>query len=184
MLSLKSTFKSISVWFQTAGHFDIVTGVCHSVRGTQRRFPPKYIENTFQAVQRTIRSLEMLSMWRYKICISSVVLGELSKCFRNCKGFSFIMARLVRCNWKNKLKKIVGHLLLESGIRNTAQEIWNPVNNRVQNPLKKFHWKRIRNPWRWIQNQTVLRALQAGSEYFYFLDSLVRKKNQKKKQAC
>ena len=29
------------------GHFDIVTGACHSVRGTQRRFPPKYIENTF-----------------------------------------------------------------------------------------------------------------------------------------
>ena len=33
---------------------------------------------------------------------------------------------------------MVGHFLLESGIRNAAQEIWNPVNNRVQNPLKKF----------------------------------------------
>ena len=27
--------------------------------GTQRRFPPKYIENTFWAIQSTLKSLEM-----------------------------------------------------------------------------------------------------------------------------
>ena len=56
-------------------------------RGTQRRFPAKYIENTFSAVQSTFRSLEMHSKRSYKICISSVILGELES-FRNYKGFS------------------------------------------------------------------------------------------------
>ena len=35
--------------------------------GTQRRFPPKYIENTFYAIQNTFGSLEMYSRRRYNI---------------------------------------------------------------------------------------------------------------------
>ena len=47
------------------------------IRGTQRRFPPTYIENTFQAIQSTFRTLEMHSTRCYKICICSVILGQL-----------------------------------------------------------------------------------------------------------
>ena len=36
-------------------------------RGTQRRFPPKCIENTFSLIQSTFKSLEMHSQRRYKI---------------------------------------------------------------------------------------------------------------------
>ena len=57
-----------------------------AVRGTQRLFPPKYIENTFQAIQGNFRSLEMHSKQRYKIYICSVILGELES-FQNYKGF-------------------------------------------------------------------------------------------------
>ena len=32
-----------------------------NIRGFQRWFPPKYIENTFEAIQSTFRSLEMHS---------------------------------------------------------------------------------------------------------------------------
>ena len=46
-------------------------------RGTQRRFPPQYIENTFQAIQSTFRYLEMNSERRYKICKCSVILRQL-----------------------------------------------------------------------------------------------------------
>ena len=46
-------------------------------RGTQRRFPPKYIENTFLAIQSRCGSLEMHSKRRYKICICLVILEEL-----------------------------------------------------------------------------------------------------------
>ena len=46
-------------------------------RGTQRRFPPKYIENTFQAIQGNFSPLEMYSKRCCKICICSVVLGQL-----------------------------------------------------------------------------------------------------------
>ena len=35
-------------------------------RGTQRQFPSKYVENTFQAIQSTFRSLEMHSKQHYK----------------------------------------------------------------------------------------------------------------------
>ena len=55
-------------------------------RGTQRRFPPKYIENTFLAIQSTFRHLEMHSKRRYKISICSVVLGK-RESFRNYQGF-------------------------------------------------------------------------------------------------
>ena len=34
--------------------------------GTQRRFPPKYIENTFKAIQSTFRSVEIHSLPNYK----------------------------------------------------------------------------------------------------------------------
>ena len=40
------------------------------------------------------RSLEMNSKWRYKICICSVILGELES-FRNNKGFSIIFWKIL-----------------------------------------------------------------------------------------
>ena len=58
-------------------------------RGTQRRFPPKCIKNTFWAIQSTIRSLEMLSKRRFEIYICSVILGHFES-FRNFQGFSII----------------------------------------------------------------------------------------------
>ena len=67
-------------------------------RGTQRRFPPKYIENTFSAIHSTFRSLEMHSKRSYKICICSVILGELES-IRNYEGFSiFLVPENFRCN--------------------------------------------------------------------------------------
>ena len=65
-------------------------------RGTQRRFSPKSIENTFYAMQSTFRSLAMNSKWRHKICVCSVILGELES-FRNDK---FLETRDFRCNFK------------------------------------------------------------------------------------
>ena len=62
--------------------------------GTQRRFPPKYIENTFLAIQSTFKSLEMYSEWRYKKCICSVILGELES-FLNYKVFSIIFPKIL-----------------------------------------------------------------------------------------
>ena len=56
-------------------------------RGTQRRFLPKCT-----AFQSTLRSLEMHSKWRYKICICSVIIGNL-EAFRNYKGFSVIFPK-------------------------------------------------------------------------------------------
>ena len=68
-------------------------------RDTQRRFPPKCIENAFSAIQSTFSSLEMHSKQRYKICISSVVLGQLES-FRNYKGLRIIFPKLnFRCNF-------------------------------------------------------------------------------------
>ena len=46
-------------------------------------------------MQSTFRSLEMRSKRRYKICVCSVILGEL-KSFRNYKGFS--IPENFRCN--------------------------------------------------------------------------------------
>ena len=62
-------------------------------RGTQRWFPPKYMENTFQAIHRTLRYLEMHSNRRYKICICSIILGE-RESFRNYKGLSIIFRKI------------------------------------------------------------------------------------------
>ena len=64
------------------------------IRGTQRRFPPKFIGNTFQAIQSAFRYLEMNSKRRYKICIGSVILGELES-FRNYKGLSIIFPKIL-----------------------------------------------------------------------------------------
>ena len=62
--------------------------------GTQRRFPPKYIENNFFAIQSTFKSLEMYSEWRYEKFICSVILGELES-FRNSKGLSIIFPKIL-----------------------------------------------------------------------------------------
>ena len=64
------------------------------LRGTQRRFPPKCIENTFQAIQSTFSSLEMHFKRCYKICICSVVLGQLES-FRNYKGLRIIFPKIL-----------------------------------------------------------------------------------------
>ena len=53
------------------------------------RFRPK---NTFKAIQRTFRALEMHSRWRCKICTCSVTLGELQS-FGNYKGLIIIFFR-------------------------------------------------------------------------------------------
>ena len=72
------------------GGFVSVFWVLVHVGGTQRRFCPKCIENTFKAIQSTFRSLEMHSQWRYKICICSVILGH-----RNCYGFSITFPKIL-----------------------------------------------------------------------------------------
>ena len=47
-------------------------------RDTERWFPPKYIDGAFKAIQSTLRALAMHpNKRRYKICICSVILGEL-----------------------------------------------------------------------------------------------------------
>ena len=51
-----------------------------------------FLQNTLSAIQITFRSLEMHSKWRYKICICSVILGEL-KTFQTYKGFSIIFPK-------------------------------------------------------------------------------------------
>ena len=67
-------------------------------RGTQRRFLPKCIENTFQAIQSIFRSLEMHSRRRYKICICSVILGELESA--KLTGPQYFFLENFRCNFK------------------------------------------------------------------------------------
>ena len=66
--------------------------VCSVNRGTQRRFPPKFVENTFYAIiQSSFRCLEIHYKRRCKICICSVTLGD----FRNFKVFSIIFAKIL-----------------------------------------------------------------------------------------
>ena len=70
-----------------------------NVQGHQRRFPPKCIEKSFKAIQSAFRSLEMRSKQRYKICICSVIRGEL-EAFRNYKpGLQCYFPDNFRCNW-------------------------------------------------------------------------------------
>ena len=80
----------LSLYCGSAGIIDLV--ILTDFRGTQRRFPPKYIEITLKVIQFTYRSLEIHSKRCYKICTCSVILGEL-KSFQNYKslhGFIFL----------------------------------------------------------------------------------------------
>ena len=72
-------------------------GIRITFRGTQQRltrFPAKDVENTFQAIQSSFRTLEIHPKRRYKICICSVILGDFES-FRNCKGFRLIFPKLL-----------------------------------------------------------------------------------------
>ena len=65
-------------------------------RGTQRRFPSKYVENTFQAIQSSFRSQEKHSRRRYKIGSCSVTLGDFASfTCRNYKGFRIIFPKIL-----------------------------------------------------------------------------------------
>ena len=68
-------------------------------RGTQPRFPPKCVENTFSLIQSTFKSLEMHSKRRYKSCICSVVLGQ-PQSFRNHLGPQYYFPENFRCNFR------------------------------------------------------------------------------------
>ena len=68
-------------------------------RVTQRRGPPKCIENTFSLIQCTFKSLEMHCKRRYRSCICSVVLGELES-FRNYLGPQYYFPENFRCNFR------------------------------------------------------------------------------------
>ena len=57
----------ITVQIRIRKYYQLVLTLRAEVRGTQRLFPPKYIENTFYAIQGNFRSLEMHSKQRYKI---------------------------------------------------------------------------------------------------------------------
>ena len=76
-------------------------------------FLPKYIKNTFQAIQSTLRYLEMHYKRRYKICICSVILGELVS-FRNYKGLSIILPKILDVFWR--ITKVVRHFLIPNAI--------------------------------------------------------------------
>ena len=65
-----------------------------SIRSTQRRLPPKYVKNIFQAIQSSFRFLEIHSKRRYKLCIRSIILGHFES-FRNFKGFSIIFPKVL-----------------------------------------------------------------------------------------
>ena len=73
----------------------------------------KYIENTFQVIQSTLRYLEMHSKRRYKICICSVILGKLVT-FRNYKGLSIILPKILDEIWR--ITKVVRHFLIPNTI--------------------------------------------------------------------
>ena len=62
-------------------------------------FFPKYIENTFQAIQSTFRYLDMHSKRRYKICICSVILGW-TWVFSKLQRLQYYFTENFRCNLK------------------------------------------------------------------------------------
>ena len=66
-------------------------------RGTQRRFPPKYVENPFYAIQSTFKLLEMRSKRCQQIFICSVILGELISLFEIARA-SVLFSKNFRCN--------------------------------------------------------------------------------------
>ena len=86
-------FQSISILAICSNRRQEKVSVLY-IRGTQRRFAPKYIENTVKALHSTFRSLEMHSKRPYKICTCSVILGELES-FRNYKVFSIIFPKIL-----------------------------------------------------------------------------------------
>ena len=63
-------------------------------RGTQRRFPAKYVENTFQAIQSSFSSQEIHSKRSYKIGFCSVILGHFQS-FQNYKSFRIIFPKIL-----------------------------------------------------------------------------------------
>ena len=97
-LSLFSAWAFIKHSLNPLSIFCLQTTYKAIFRGTQPPFPPKYIKNTFKAIQSTFRSLVMHSKGRYKICTCSVILGELES-FRDYNGFSIIFPKIVDiCN--------------------------------------------------------------------------------------
>ena len=88
-------------------------------RGTQWQFPPKYIENTYYAIQSPVRSLVMHCKHTcYKICICSVILGELES-FWNYKGFIIVFPKILQLDvqstpdnsnlqGKSKIVRVIG----------------------------------------------------------------------------
>ena len=73
------------------------------ISGTQRRSPPKCVNNTIQS---TLRPLQMNSKRRYKISICSVILEKLNTVFQNCNGFSIIFAKILDTIQRVAKKKI------------------------------------------------------------------------------
>ena len=68
-LSRKKQCRSILICKLSSGDFrcNSASQITELRRDTQRRFPPKFIENTFQTIQGTLRYLSVHSKWRYKI---------------------------------------------------------------------------------------------------------------------
>ena len=75
--------NTLSLYFPSQFYFCLINKR-NSFRGAQRRFPPTYALKTlnFQAIQSAFISLEMHSKQLKKICICSVILGQIES-FRN-----------------------------------------------------------------------------------------------------
>ena len=89
------------------------------IRGTQGYFPHKYTEDTLQAIQSTFGSVEIHSKWRYKICICSVILGELIISGLNGTVIQKFLAVL-------KLQKILGNICFSEQIFYKKQSLGAP----------------------------------------------------------
>ena len=68
----------ITVQIRIRKYYQLIITLRAAVRGTQRLFPPKYIENTFQAIQGNFRSLEMHSKQRIRFISVRSSQGNLS----------------------------------------------------------------------------------------------------------
>ena len=68
----------ITVQIRIRKYYQLIITLRAAVRGTQRLFPPKYIENTFQAIQGIFRSLEMHSKQRIRFISVRSSQGNLS----------------------------------------------------------------------------------------------------------
>ena len=89
-------------------HYIRYTAISRKVRGTQLRFSPKYIENTFQATHSTFSSNR-----RYEIYICSVILGQLES-FRNYQGFSIIFPKILDERRRENFSDSSFHRIFES----------------------------------------------------------------------